>query len=511
MSQRALGYLLAVRFKNFVLRIVRNPKRLFGVLMLLSLFVLLIVAGSTERDASAQPSGNTIWALLSLYLLLALFGGLGEPGLAFQPADLDYVLPGPFRRAQVLLYYMGRQYAQILVLSVMYAVFLGAAGMPYPPLAWLGIFLCLAAAAHLQLLSTLSTALVGDRVFARMRTVSRAILIGVLLLGGGLALAAMATQADVSGLLWRVQDSTFARIVTHPAIQAARLARATSAAVALPALGALLAWVATTFAVALLFPVNFLETAYTKAPARKKEGLGPVVKTAEGALSLNRTPSFFRGAGAVAWLNLLTLRRRLRMVVGLIAMLVVIMLVSGQRAGDQGDTGLPKIFFVLAFFPVIANLPLGFRGQFEHLEFLKTLPVSGVRLAMAQVAVPTAVIWVVQALVVVLFWALGQLETTWALAALVAFPALDLGITTVVELFQLGKERSELGFLTTTLQMMTILFTVATSVGIGALAMLVVPYPAAGILVGLISYVAIDLVLLWLLGRRFERYEKGAA
>ena len=512
MTGRALAYLLAVRFKNFLAGIARNPKRLTSVLLLVGLFALMLVAGGGDDGARVRPSGNTVWALLSIYLLLALFGGLGEPGLGFQPADLDYVLPGPFRRAEVLLYYLGRQYAQILVLSLMYAVFLGAAGSAYPVLVWLGILLCLATAAHLQVLSTLSTSLVGDQVFTRLRRTSRAVIIGVLLVAAGIALAGVATQADVSGLLGRLQEHPVTHVLTNPAIQAGRLARALSPAAALPAFGALVAWLVATFALALLFPVNFLETAYTKAPTRKKDALGTVARTSEQALRVDRAPPFFRGAGAVAWLNLLTLRRRLRMLVGLVAMLVVILLVSGQRGGAEptGAGGLPRVLFVLAFFPVIANLPLGFRGHVEHLALLKTLPVRGVRLAMAEVAVPTAVIWVVQALVILLFWSLGQLPWNWAVAALIGLPILDLGVTTVVELFQLGKDRTELGFLTTTLQMMAILLSVAVAVALGAFAMLLVPHPGAGILAGVLTYLGIDVGLLVLLGRRFERYEKGA-
>ena len=58
--------------------------------------------------------------------------------------------------------------------------------------------------------------------------------------------------------------------------------------------------------------------------------------------------------------------------------------------------------------------------------------------------------------------------------------------------------------------MMTILFSIAAATAAGAAAMLLWPQPLFGLGAGVGVYVVFDVMLIMLLGRRFEAYEKGA-
>ena len=59
--------------------------------------------------------------------------------------------------------------------------------------------------------------------------------------------------------------------------------------------------------------------------------------------------------GAVAWLNVLTLRRRLRMVVGVLVTMLLVMVFSGVRADARAGQGLP-----------MANSPFSARSASTH-------------------------------------------------------------------------------------------------------------------------------------------------
>ncbi len=508
---RALVYLLAIRLKHTVFGRLRRPGRLIGVLLLLVLFAAMVI--SRRESAVQDPNdpalrGTILVAVLALYVLLAVLGGIGEPGLGFLPADLDYVLPGPFRRREVLAYHLARQYGQILILGLVYVVFLGAAALPQPGLAYAGTVLCLALAAHLQVASTLVAGHVGDRVFRRMRRASRVAVIAVLVVAAVFAFAGLAGTGDLTGLLQRVLASGPARILLFPALMAGRAATALTPAAALGPLLVLAGLVAGSFLLVLAFPFDVVETTYVTAVARRQ-----AIKTrsagAGGSRGSQDPGRRFRGAAAVTWLNTLMLRRRLRVVVALVAMLLVILLVSGARRGGSPEGTLPPMLGVLAFFPVIANIPLGFRGYREHLELLKTLPTSPRRLALAQVFVPVLLIYGAQLLALVAFLGIGKLSPLWAGIGAGGLPLLDLGVVAVVETFQLGRDPRQAGFLWAMLQMLGIVTTVIPAAVGGALAYDLTGRVDAAVLVGVGVHVLVVVGLVVVLGWRFRTWEPG--
>ncbi|MFV1957801.1 MAG: putative ABC exporter domain-containing protein [Planctomycetota bacterium] len=507
MIDRALVYLLAKRFQHWIGGIVRRPRRLVGFVLLIALFVTMVVAqqGGADHVQRVDSRQAVLVSVLALYLVLAVFGGLGEPGLGFKPADLDYVLPGPFRRREVLVYYLARNYGQVLVLGLMYVVFLGGAGLPRPVWAYVAIVLCLGVCAHLQALSTLVASATGDRVYARLRRVTRIVLIGALAIGAVLALVGIAGAADVPGVLMHLLATPLARVLLYPALAAGRLAVAPDVAAMVGPLGGLLATLAGTFVVLLLFPVDHLESAYLGADRKQRAEASAGGRA--GRRRSARGSALFRGAGAVAWLNLLMLGRRLRMIVGLVAMLVVVLLIAGSRAASRGQGGPTALLGVLAFFPLIANVPLGFRGLREHLSTLKTLPLTPGRLARAQVTVPALVIWIVQGIVLVIFTILGRLAPTWLAASAAAYLVLDVGVITVIDLYQMGHDRRELGFLTTTLQMLTIVASLLPAALVGALVLDATGSVPLALTAAVGVHVAVDALHLHALGGGFARLE----
>ena len=203
------------------------------------------------------------------------------------------------------------------------------------------------------------------------------------------------------------------------------------------------------------------------------------------------------------------LRRRVRVVVGLLAMLVVILLASGASA-REGSQRLPGMLGVLAFFPVIANVPLGFRGHRENLELLKTLPLTPVRLAIGQITIPVLLIAGAQLLAVLAFAGMGQLAPRWIPVALVTLPLLDLGVVALVETFTLGRDPRQAGFLWATLQMLAIVVTLVPAGLAVALVLDATGEVAPSLAAGWLVHALVVLGLVRVLGWRFARWEPGS-
>lgn len=504
MTHRALLYVLACRLKNGLFRLRERPGRLIAFLVLIGLFVLTVVQGRSVHAPAETTGMPVLTVILCLYLMMSMFGGLGEPGPILPPSDIDFVLPGPFKRRQILTYHLMRTYAQMLLLALLYALFLGAAAAPNPVLAYVGIVLCLIVATHLQTGMTLLTASVSEHVFGRLRIFSRVVLVGLFAVAAVVAVAAIAGVGDVGGLVRAILESRFSAVVFYPALAVRSLALAPSWSAAMGPLLGLLATAAGTFAFVLLFPVDFVETAASRT--ERKQRLAAEKPTTRRSAARTRHP-LLMGAGAVSWLNLLTLKRRLRMVVGLLIMLLFMILFWGFRSAEAGRGDMPQILFLLAMFPLLAPLPLGFKGHRDHLEFFKTLPIHPTRLALAEVFVPALLICLLQITIVAILVIAGRVDPAWLGAAAVGYPVLALGMIALSDLFQLGRDPRQLGFFVVTLQMMAMMATI-----VPAIAALILVYaltdsrPAAGV-AGIAVHIGVDVLLLFLLGRRFRAWE----
>lgn len=506
MIHRALLYLLWMRLKNGFFGPGRARTRLVAMVLLFGLFVAMRLTSESGNDMDVATRLNVLVAILALYLVLSVFGGLGESGPIFRPSDVEFVFPAPFRRHDVLVYYLLRHYLQMLFLGLFYAVFLGAARLPNPVLAYVGIVLCLIVCSQLQTAMTLVGARVSERLFGRLKLAARVALVGALAVAAVFAIVAASGSGDVPKMLGTILATTVARVVLYPAVAVGQLAVAPDTGAVLLALLGLLACVVGSFVFVLFFPVNFLETATTRGE-RKRRAAGP---GADRARSVGAAPSFFTGAGAVVWLNALTLRRRLRMIVAALVMLLMVMLFAGVRSQGEGASGPPPVLILLAFFPLIVQLPLGFKGHREYLESLKTLPVTPLKLSWAEVMLPAIVLWLLQAAIVGVFAVVGRLEVQWAVAALVVYPVIDVGVTALSDLFQLGHDRRDLNFLLVTAQMMAMAASLMPAVFVGmlvwALTAEVLYAGAAAILI----HMGVDAILLRLLARRFRVWEPTA-
>lgn len=533
---RALWYLLFTEKQNalrlFVVGL-RRPKKLVGVLFWL-LFVSLLLwsqAAVGQAGGMAGTSASSITAFLGFLLFASLVAGVMQRGLAFHPADLDFLFPGPFRRGELVLYRILSLYPITLLSTLFIMAFLGP-HLGNPWLGFVGLQLCQLVSLHLQSISSIVASTVADRTFARLRGVVQ---VGFLLLvGGGLFLAfvTLADQGRIGSDFRAVFATDAARIVFYPAAAAGDLALATSLRAALVPMLGLLASVLFTLWVAVSLQINFFQASldtsqrYARFLARGKRGMVINVGQSGERVRAVRLPRWFlfRGAGALFWKNLLCAIRSLRVLFfGLVLVGIFTVLALGMTREGFDDEGPMRSAMVGlgfgAFLPFMLNqyLAFDFRRDFECLAALKLLPVSPFAAALAEVAVPTVLALAYQCLLVIMVCSLSAAPPLAGLAAVAIYPVLTLCMSTV----------NNIGFMMYPVRTVTAAgrpnmggVTVNALINIVVLLAAVVPATIAAIVAytlsaslpltlasGVAVQVLVDIALVWLLGFLFERFD----
>jgi len=191
---------------------------------------------------------------------------------------------------------------------------------------------------------------------------------------------------------------------------------------------------------------------------------------------------------------------------------------GGLPASDRADfdKGVLGMLACLAFF-LQRSFPFDFRRDGQHLVNFRTLPISPLALALAEIAVPTACCLLFQAIGVAILMVFGRFDWLVMLLILVAFPAIALALNGVWNLHYLLAATRRAGGKAES----------ASVVGLVMVVMLsfLIFYPAgwAALKVGrntfgrfsevcaigtwLVIQYSIDLLLVWLLATLFRRFE----
>jgi Putative ABC exporter len=428
----ALPWLFFTTRRNAVRRFLgglRRPRRALGTLATAaSIVVFVVFAARGSRHLPPETASSFLVTLLGITLLLGLASGLSERGIAFQPAEVDALFPGPFRPRSLVAYRAASEDLASVFGSILFFLLAGLA-TPRPWLAFVGALLCGATAVHVRLVVALLATQLGDRAFARLRGPARAVGLAAALALGILVIAAFTRTGGVRGAVVTVVDSPVARVFLYPAVAAGDLSRAESLDRALPPLVGALAACAGTLALLLALQVNFLEAsvgATSRAAARRarqRRGARAEAPATSAPARSGRLPSSrpFGGAGAVAWRNALAARRSLRALVA--SALLVGVFLFPLYLGEGGlRQGLSAVVFA-AMLPLFlsSTIAFDFRGQTGHLAELKALPVSASRLALAQVTVPTLLALLLQALFLGILAVAGRVPPSWLPLAFAAY------------------------------------------------------------------------------------------
>lgn len=462
---RALVYLwsslLRRRARRFVLSL-RKPLTLVGFVALTGLVGFLFYFREHKVVHEVMRKENLLGAALVM-LCGSLFKGFLQRGLPCEPADVEFLFTSPFTQRQVLFYRLLPNYLFAVVQSL---VLLGLFGsrFQHPMLMAIGVGLFQIICFHLATTAAIFGGSLPEQTHYRLRW---------MMLGVFFLLAALYLR-----LAWnfRIVPSFCASPLFqgffYPAVTLPDLANAiqpnrwtlrlwidgpvstksfwqnTACLVGL-AVGALLSlWCL------FRFKENIFEAALnttTRAAERRQRLQVGLRVTGASGQSTRSLPlpkgGWFQGVGAIIWKNLVAVRRsRREMLVvaffvftytGFFTALLWIYHDLGKKAGGvplyearSFTTGIALLLGMLTFL-LQRMFPFDFRRDGPHLLSFRTLPVSPVALALAEVAVPTGLCLASQACGVIPLVILGKFD--WPTLALVVlgYPVVSLALNAV--------------------------------------------------------------------------------
>lgn len=406
----ALQLLLKLQARAVLRRAVRGAGNWRGALLLafgaglILLFMLPSVFWGVAMPRTDPQAVRTMVPLGMLAIAISsLVMGGGERAIAFTPAEVEFLFPGPFTRRQILIYRIVKTLAGTLITALIFSlVFLRHAA------SWPACFLgAVSALAFIQLLS-MAIVLVGQTVSERTYTLGRKVLAGLLLAAIAVALTPVAMRGMETGWLAAAQEvraSAVGRVLLTPMEPFGRVLTAAT----WPALGgwlglALLAD-ASLLGVVMWLDANFLEASAARSQAiydrvQRAQRSG-IAANASAKMARYRVPMlpYLEGAGPIAWRQFTTALRNSRTLMLVLVILAVAglpMIVARQQEMAAGAVVGVAIWCTFILAPM---LRFDFRGELDNMDWLKSLPVGSVALAAGELLAPVLMMTVLQSLV----------------------------------------------------------------------------------------------------------------
>ena len=407
---RALLLLNWLNIRGKLRRSVRGARSVKGALFLaLGVFVLILWIGPAVLSAHVVQRSDPQRTLVILPLiLLAMFvsnlvTSAGERAVAFAPAEVDLLFAGPFTRRQLLLYKITRSAVAAVTVSLLFsALFLRYASF------WLAAFVgSLLSLLLLQLLG-MAAVLVGQTVGERAYTRGRKLALLLVILAVAVSAAPLLKSSDASpsffGIASHLRDSIPGKVLLAPFVVYAHVLAARDVAEMARWSGAALAVLVALLAIVLVLDAQYLELSaaagqrlHDRIQHARRTG-STRLRTSAGAARL-RVPMLPRlgGAGPIAWRQLTTALRQSR------SLLILLLLISLAAAPAMYAGGVrlasPNTLAGMAVwlsFMLANTLRFDFRGDVDHIDVLKALPVAPSAVVAAQLVAPVMVMTVLQ-------------------------------------------------------------------------------------------------------------------
>jgi hypothetical protein len=426
----ALWTLLWLNARAGVRRMGRQARSVRGVVFLV--LGLMVVATWVARmvylngpSSAVSPANLRATAPVAIlgFCVMNLFASFGERAVTFSPAEVDFLFPGPFTRRQLLTYKLVKTGLGGVVSAVIFSRILIRHGGSY----WsgvVGIWLTFQFIQVVAMVAALLQTTIGERVFTAGRRWAL------------LALVAVAV-ATVAPAAWAKRDLGAARLAAD--LRASPVGRwvlapftvfanAITADRFFPdglrwdAVG--LAMDAALVGVVLALDANYLETAATASAKRyarvsrvRRVGLAGTANAGSARLRVPVLP-WLAGAGPVAWRQLTGVLRTGR------GLLVVVAIVACAGGGTFAHAGRdPQSLLSLVVVSMGINLFLSsllkfdFRGDLDHLDVLRSLPLRPTAVAAGEVLAPTLVLSAVQGLLLTAAVVWGHVPAAWVWGA----------------------------------------------------------------------------------------------
>jgi hypothetical protein len=547
----ALTYLWLALLKRRAFHLVRSLRRPATLIGFAALVFLLAVLFHYRREHAFYQLVRTETLIGGALLMIggAVFKGFFQRGLVFEPPDIEFLFTGPFTQRQIIFYRFLPNYLFACVQSlVFYVIF--ESHLKHPLLATVSLLLFQIACFHIATGAAIFAGTLSDKAHYRCQSM---LLCGYLVI----TLIYLRTAWDLH-LIPSFVSSPFFQVIFYPATNLTDIGNAPLisqwalhlvnsnpsmllnvwqpvACLIAFSLGATI-----TLGVVLRTKANIFETALatTTRVAEKRLKLQQgraLTAVTEDELPSRALPSLpiFHGVGAIIWKNLVVAsrsKREIMLAAGftfiytglLIALRVVLhrLMTEGgalpERDLHDFDNGIMSMLVGLTFF-LQRSFAFDFRLDGQHLLGFRTLPISPLALAFAEISVPTIFCLAFQLLGVIALMLSGRFEWFLLLAMPLGFPAVALALNSVWNLHYLLAATKRAGGKAESASSVTVLMIVALSflifypagwaaVKAGRLA----PGPSCepvGFAVWLVVQYTIDFCLLLLLAKLFQRFE----
>jgi hypothetical protein len=374
---------------------------LFGLAIFGSMIVSSMFTRMPPEMMAAQISGFRRFGpfFFVLYCLLILLLSPGDKAFAFSPAEVSFLFPGPFGRRSLLAYKIGGNLALVAVGGFF---FLWAFRQYWtnPIAGYVGLVLGFAFLQLFQVGVTIAGQAIGAKASTRRRQLAL-ILIG--------AIVAMLVFSLGAKAIREMDLATLKRLETAPWVTAIKslfqpFIYTISARRIWPDLflwGSIaLAIDAAVIAAILGLDAQYLEGAATSSERfyakleRMRSGAPSATSKRKNQVwkSIPDLP-WLGGIGPILWRQLTTANRDYARAIapfGIGALLAGIGIFLVKSSGGHGD-GLPMVvggMIMATGLWISPVLTFDFRGDYERMEGLKTLPLSASKVALGQIAAP---------------------------------------------------------------------------------------------------------------------------
>jgi hypothetical protein len=454
----ALFKLLWLSTKAAFRRALRGARTVRGALLLLfsmgflalmvvpQVMTALTMSGRQEAARIAEMSELFAPFGLLLLALLFMFTAAGERAFYFTPAEVDFLFAAPFARRDLLLYKLAKTALGLIAVSLFVSVM-----MLINLRSWLSGFVGLPLTLMMLQLLAMATSMAGQIVAESLYTRARRLVLAVviLLLMVGLAQVARRVQAGgIAELVTSLRESGTLRVLLAP-FQV--FTRAIFAEAWFPDLAG---WAAAALAidlglliVILKMDANYLESAAAISQKvyeqlrRTKQGGGLAMPASSRGIRIRLPhPPWLGGAGPVAWRQLLLAVRTSRHVfitsMGLAVMCLIFLVFAGpgpNQAGPASGMGIGMTAYLTFLFAM--QLPWAFRGDLDHIDFLKTLPLHPMVVTAGELSGGVLLLSLLQLVILGLFTAAAPASAPAMLVAAafsVPFNAMILGLNNLL-------------------------------------------------------------------------------
>ncbi len=408
MRPRALLMLIGLIIRAKLRRSLRGAKTPRGATFLAIAVVVLIlwllpsVLSAHFVPRSDPQQTRTVFPVLLLMMCLSnLISSAGERAVAFSPAEVDLLFAAPFTRRQLLAYKIGLGSFAAFTASLLFSLIF----MRYATF-WLsgfvGVFLSFMLLQLLSMTVVMIGQTIGEAAYLRGRKLAL-VALAVLVVASMWPLL-LSSQQSVLGMVAQISNSPTGRVLLAPFGVFGRVVTAESiypdmvrwSAVAVAILGGL-------FLVVMWLDAHYLEVSaaagqrlYDRVRRVRRAG-GVSLRTTGSARLRLPMPPRFAGAGPIAWRQLTMALRQSR---SLLVLLLLICLVGGPVLYASGlkTTSTGALIGIAIWLTMMLGntLRFDFRGDVDHIDVLKSLPVSPAAIVTAQLVSPALVMTLLQ-------------------------------------------------------------------------------------------------------------------